>query len=157
MRRMTATWVALIARSRIISNQQYVPCSLYQTCLVRDSINAIRLTWRPKKDVRRSDKLTIEYRKQGECWRDNGEYGWRPVRVAISASIWAWHDLPNRAMMWMSHKRTNLRINKSEILFKSDTFFCNNILLDLAKYIHWITLPYLSFHHTTSFMGECWI
>ena len=34
---MTATWVALIARSRIISNQQYIPCSLYQTCLVRDS------------------------------------------------------------------------------------------------------------------------
>ena len=34
---MTATWVALIARSRIILNQQYVPCSLYQTCLVCDS------------------------------------------------------------------------------------------------------------------------
>ena len=30
-------WVALITRSRIISNQQYVPCSLYQTCLVHDS------------------------------------------------------------------------------------------------------------------------
>ena len=28
-----------------------------------------------KKDVRRSDKLTVEYRKQGECWRDDGEYG----------------------------------------------------------------------------------
>ena len=25
---------------------------------------------------------------------------------------------------------------KSQILFKLDTFFCNNILLDLAKYIH---------------------
>ena len=37
MRRMTATWVALITRSRIISNQQYIPCSLYQMCLVRDS------------------------------------------------------------------------------------------------------------------------
>ena len=35
---MTATWVALIARSRIISNRQYIPCSLYQTCLVRDSV-----------------------------------------------------------------------------------------------------------------------
>ena len=34
---MTATWVALIARSRIISNRQYIPCSLYQTCLVRDN------------------------------------------------------------------------------------------------------------------------
>ena len=34
---MTATWVALIAHSRIISNQQYIPCSLYQTCLVRDN------------------------------------------------------------------------------------------------------------------------
>ena len=34
---MTATWVALIACSRIISNQQYIPCSLYQTCLVRDT------------------------------------------------------------------------------------------------------------------------
>ena len=34
---MTATWVALIACSRIISNQQYIPCSLYQTCLVHDT------------------------------------------------------------------------------------------------------------------------
>ena len=34
---MTATWVALIACSRIISNRQYIPCSLYQTCLVRDT------------------------------------------------------------------------------------------------------------------------
>ena len=34
---MTATWVALIARSRIISNRQYIPCSLYQTCLVHDT------------------------------------------------------------------------------------------------------------------------
>ena len=31
---MTATWVALIAHSRILSNWWYVPCSLYQTCLV---------------------------------------------------------------------------------------------------------------------------
>ena len=31
---------------------------------------------------------------------------------------------------------TNLRINMSQILFKSDTFIYNNILLDLAKYIH---------------------
>ena len=31
---MTATWVALITRSRIILNRQYIPCSLYQTCLV---------------------------------------------------------------------------------------------------------------------------
>ena len=30
-------WVALITRSRIISNRQYIPCSLYQTCLVRDT------------------------------------------------------------------------------------------------------------------------
>ena len=30
-------WVALIAHSRIISHQQYIPCSLYQTCLVRDN------------------------------------------------------------------------------------------------------------------------
>ena len=37
VRGMTATWVALIARSRIILNQQYIPCSLYQMCLVRDS------------------------------------------------------------------------------------------------------------------------
>ena len=30
-------WVALIACSRIISNRQYIPCSLYQTCLVHDT------------------------------------------------------------------------------------------------------------------------
>ena len=34
---MTAKWVALITRSRIISNQRYVPCSLYQMCLVHDT------------------------------------------------------------------------------------------------------------------------
>ena len=38
-------------------------------------VHAIRSTWRPKKDVRRSDKLTVEYRKQGECWHNVGEYG----------------------------------------------------------------------------------
>ena len=32
-------WVALIAHSRIILNQWYVPCSLYKTCLVHDSNN----------------------------------------------------------------------------------------------------------------------
>ena len=33
-------WVALITHSRIISNQQYIPCSLYQTCLVCDTGDA---------------------------------------------------------------------------------------------------------------------
>ena len=36
-RRMTAMWVTLITHSRIVLNQQYLPCSLYQTCLVRDT------------------------------------------------------------------------------------------------------------------------
>ena len=40
VRGMTATWVALIACSRIISNQQYIPCSLYQTCLVCDTASS---------------------------------------------------------------------------------------------------------------------
>ena len=30
-------WVSLITHSRIISNQQYIPCSLYQMCLVCDN------------------------------------------------------------------------------------------------------------------------
>ena len=34
IRGMTAMWVTLITCSRIISNRWYVPCSLYQTCLV---------------------------------------------------------------------------------------------------------------------------
>ena len=38
---MTATWVALIAHSRIILNQQYVPCSLYQMCLVHDTASLV--------------------------------------------------------------------------------------------------------------------
>ena len=38
VRRMTAMWVALITHSRIISNRWYVPCSPYQTCLVRDTV-----------------------------------------------------------------------------------------------------------------------
>ena len=32
-------WVTLITHSRIILNWQYVPCSLYQTCLVCDTTN----------------------------------------------------------------------------------------------------------------------
>ena len=46
----------------------------------------------------------------------------------------------------------NLR-NKSQIPFVSDTFYWEQ---HSAKYIYWITLLYLSFHHTTLFMGECW-
>jgi len=37
--------------------------------------------------------------------------------------------------------------------FESDTFYWEQ---HSAKYIYWITLLYLSFHHTTLFMGECW-
>ena len=44
--------------------------------------------------------------------------------------------LPNPVTTCMSRKRTNLCINKSQIQFESDTFIYNNILLDLAKYIH---------------------
>ena len=44
---MTATWVTLIACSRIISNQQYIPCSLYQTCLVRDTVRHCNTVHQP--------------------------------------------------------------------------------------------------------------
>jgi len=43
------------------------------THLGRD--NALRSTWRPKKRVRRVNKLTFKYRMPGEPWRDDGEYG----------------------------------------------------------------------------------
>ena len=36
---------------------------------------AIWSTRRPKKRIRRVKKLTFEYRKQGEPWRDDGDYG----------------------------------------------------------------------------------
>jgi len=76
--------------------------------------NAIRLIRRPRKQIRRLNKLTFDCRMQGErrC------------------------DLPNRATTRKSHKRTNLRIHKSQILFESDTFICKHILLHSAKYIH---------------------
>ena len=32
--------------------------------------NAIRSTWRPKKNIIRLNKLTFEYRMQGESWRE---------------------------------------------------------------------------------------
>jgi len=38
-------------------------------------VNAIRSTWRPKKQIRRLDKLTFECRMQGERRRDDGDYG----------------------------------------------------------------------------------
>ena len=37
-------------------------------------VNAIRLTWRPKKHVRRLDGLTCEFRMPGERRRNNGDY-----------------------------------------------------------------------------------
>ena len=58
----------------------------------------------------------------------------------------------NDADVTQHHKPSHYN---SQVHFELDTFICNNILLHLAKYIHWITLPYHSFHHTTLFMGEC--
>ena len=43
--------------------------------LTLDTLTRSRQIGDLKKDVRRSDKLTVEYRKQRECWRDDGEYG----------------------------------------------------------------------------------
>jgi len=37
--------------------------------------NAIRLMWRPKRQIRRLNKLTFKYRMPGEPWRDAGDYG----------------------------------------------------------------------------------
>jgi len=37
--------------------------------------NALRSIRRPKKRIRRVKKLTFEYRKQGEPWRNDGDYG----------------------------------------------------------------------------------
>ena len=54
---MTATWVALIACSRINSNQQYIPCSLYQTCLVRD--NAFKV----------AQYLVVDHPELSPLWR----------------------------------------------------------------------------------------
>ena len=73
------------------------------------------------------------------------------------ARIWAQRDLPNPVMMQMSHKVNKPSHYKSQIQFESDTFICNNILLHSAKYYHLDFTILLSFHHTTSFMGECWI
>jgi len=38
-------------------------------------VNATRSTRRPKKRVRRVNKLTFKYRMPGEHWRDDGDYG----------------------------------------------------------------------------------
>ena len=64
-------------------------------------------------------------------------------------------QLPNPVMMWMSHKVNKPSHYKSQIQFELDTFICNNILLHSAKYYHLDFTILLSFHHTTSFMGEC--
>jgi len=37
--------------------------------------NAMRSTWRPKRQIKRLDEFTFESRKQGERWRDDGDYG----------------------------------------------------------------------------------
>ena len=88
-------------------------------------VNTLQSIWRPKKDKRRLEGLTFKSRMLGEPWRDVGDHRWAPARVAISTSIWARCDLPNRAMTWMSRKQTHLHINKSQIPFELDTFICN--------------------------------
>ena len=53
--------------------------------------------------------------------------------------------LPNPVTTRMSHRVINLRNNKSQIHFESDTLLCNNILLHSAKYyLLDFTIPFLS-------------
>ena len=37
-------------------------------------VNAIQSIWKPKKDVRRLDRLTMESRMPGEPWREDGRF-----------------------------------------------------------------------------------
>ena len=37
--------------------------------------NTIQLTWRPKKNIISLNKLTFEYRMQGESWREVKDHG----------------------------------------------------------------------------------
>ena len=118
----------------------------------------IQPTWRPKKDVRRLDGLTFKSRMPGELWHDVDDYRWASVWVAISAEDVGVMQLPNPAMTWMSHKHhkpSNQQVSYSIQIGLH--IHLQHILLHLAKYIHWITFTIPSFHHTTSFMGECWI
>jgi len=43
-------------------------------------------------------------------------------------------------------RSTNLPINKSQILFESDTYIGNNISLDIAKY--YFTIPFYPLPHS---------
>ena len=99
--------------------------------------NVLRSNRRPKKDVRRLDKLTFDSRMPGEPWRDDEDYGWS-LRALQSAGIWGATRLTKSGND--AQVTPNLRIHKSQILFESDTFICKHILLDIAKYIHWLLL-----------------
>ena len=51
-------------------------------------------------------------------------------------------------MTCKSRKQTNLRTNMSHIHFESDTLFCNNILLHIAKYyLLDFTIPFIPLPH----------
>ena len=120
---------------------------------------AIRSIWRPIKGIRRLEELTFESRMPGEPWRDVEDHGWADARVAINRGhMPVQHDLPNWATTRKSCKRHKpLQQQVSYSIRIGLHIHLQHIILHLAKYIHWITLPYLSFHYPTSFMGECWI
>ena len=103
------------------------------------------LFWKAKKPDRTGLlNTTCEYRMQGESWCDDGEYGWSLVWVAINTYA-STMQLPNLVTMRMSCNVTNFCNNKSQIHFKLDTLFCNNILLHIAKYyLLDFTIPFLS-------------
>ena len=68
-------------------------------------VNALPPNRWPKKDKRRLDELTFKSRMPGEPRCNDGEYGWSPARLAISASIvLARRNLPNQVMTRMSRK-----------------------------------------------------
>jgi len=63
-------------------------------------------------------------------------------------------DLPNRVMTRKSRTQQSFASTSLKYYsYQTDTFIGNNIQLSTSI---GLLLLYLSFHHTTLFMGECW-
>ena len=131
---MTATWVALITCSRIISNQQYIPCSLYQMCLVRDNV-CNDLPFRPDDNnnnagwqVQRVPQLLRPHPPQSPksscpCW--HLVPNWPCLRTAkkdvchFPALTHPVHLIFYRISAWKMHMNTSSQITRSTPMLSS--------------------------------------
>ena len=121
---MTATWVALIAHSRIISNQQYIPCSLYQTCLVCD--------------IGQAPKSKIEAPASQQCWLGMYSTCCMPGNINCAG---AYH-----------HKPDVILVEKSDQLTDSISWMSPKVIAEYTTQPFKPSMPLVKTLHTKAYL-----